>query len=412
MLSEEATTPEQAAKITQLASAVEAAKIEVPWLAPATDGSVPKRRELLLKKFLIARQWDVAKALDMLKKTVGFRAAKGYAGMALFPSPADTVRGYDEADVNKVLGLPTRELGEVDRFVDAMHCTYGAVWYKWDKKKRPVFIERTGKIDTVRFVDVLKSVVKPGQDHKEPALNIHAFGNETGISLVQYQSLKYNDPLIQQVTIVLDVDGLSMASLHKPCLQVLEAMTAMDKEHYPEGLSKIFLVNCPTIISIVWGIVKIFIDERTRKKVIFCTPSETAAALLAEIDADCLPQYLGGTCKDLVPLPKGGVPTATADAAITQRIPVPSGQVLTKNFRMEKGQTVSWEFVTEENNISFGVKFGKSLVVVPNTKMQNCSKEPVRGSFVAPEDGHVELTFDNSYAWMKEKVVLLQLVLI
>ena len=56
-----------------------------------------------------------------------------------------------------------------------------------------------------------------------------------------------------------------------------------------------FIVNAPFIFSAIWAIVKGFIDEKTRKK-INIIGGKYQKKLLAAVDAENLPVWLGGEC--------------------------------------------------------------------------------------------------------------------
>eukprot|EP00759_Apiculatamorpha_spiralis_P025601 PhF_6_TR29045/c0_g1_i1/m.42285 len=406
---DDATAPDLEKKIDELSKKLSAAGIAVPY---GFKGDEAETRQTL-KKFLLARQCDVEKAFGMVKSTVEFRNERKLNGLALFPTPPNYMRGYDEADCQAVLGLPTREHSEIDGAMAALSTSYAGCWHKWDKKNRPVFIERTGAIDVKRLVETLQRIVKPGEDYKAPAINAHLYSNELGGGLMKYQRLRCNDNNICQVTVIMDCENLGFGHLFKPALAVLQAMSEMDQAYYPEGLHRLFLVNCPKMISFAFALVRPWLDARVLKKIIFAKPHETAAKLLEEIDADCLPKHLGGKCTcegGCVTMPTGELPDAEADAAVTQRIPIAAGQVSTKYFPMTKGQVVSWEFCTEAHNIQFAAAYG-SHNVFPMKKV-DCCKEPIQGSYSAPEDGVLSLTFDNTYSWMNAKLILLRLVLL
>ena len=61
-------------------------------------------------------------------------------------------------------------------------------------------------------------------------------------------------------------------------------------------MGRTFIVNAPMIFTGIWAIVKNFLDERTRSKftILGYNYEET---LLEHVDAENLPDFLGGTCK-------------------------------------------------------------------------------------------------------------------
>ena len=74
-------------------------------------------------------------------------------------------------------------------------------------------------------------------------------------------------------------------------------------------MQKTFIVNTGWTFSALWGIAKVFLDEKTKKKVNI-EGSSFKKQLLKEVDPDQLPEWLGGTNKrelyevdDLLTLP-------------------------------------------------------------------------------------------------------------
>jgi len=54
-----------------------------------------------------------------------------------------------------------------------------------------------------------------------------------------------------------------------------------------------YVINAPIVFTSVWAVVKQLVDAKTRAKVDILG-SKYSSKLLADIDADCLPQSLGG----------------------------------------------------------------------------------------------------------------------
>ena len=60
-------------------------------------------------------------------------------------------------------------------------------------------------------------------------------------------------------------------------------------------MGQVLIVNAPMIFSALYAIIKGFLDERTRSKVRI-VGSNYVPVLLEHIDAENLPEILGGTC--------------------------------------------------------------------------------------------------------------------
>ncbi|XP_022727320.1 patellin-4 [Durio zibethinus] len=63
---------------------------------------------------------------------------------------------------------------------------------------------------------------------------------------------------------------------------------------YPERLAKLFIVNVPYIFMTVWKVVYPFIDSRTKKKIVFVEKKKLKSILLGDIDDNQLPDIYGG----------------------------------------------------------------------------------------------------------------------
>ncbi|KAK6160481.1 hypothetical protein DH2020_003862 [Rehmannia glutinosa] len=70
---------------------------------------------------------------------------------------------------------------------------------------------------------------------------------------------------------------------------------------YPERLGKLFIVHVPYIFMTAWKMVYPFIDKNTKRKIIFVEDKKLQSTLLQEIDESQLPDTFGGKQK-LVPI--------------------------------------------------------------------------------------------------------------
>ncbi|KAI3684396.1 hypothetical protein L6452_33619 [Arctium lappa] len=73
------------------------------------------------------------------------------------------------------------------------------------------------------------------------------------------------------------------------------------QDYYPERLGKMFVVHVPYIFMAAWKMVYPFIDEKTKKKIVFVENKQLRSTLLKDIDESQLPEIYGGKLK-LVPI--------------------------------------------------------------------------------------------------------------
>uniref|UniRef100_A0A7N0TM02 CRAL-TRIO domain-containing protein n=1 Tax=Kalanchoe fedtschenkoi TaxID=63787 RepID=A0A7N0TM02_KALFE len=70
---------------------------------------------------------------------------------------------------------------------------------------------------------------------------------------------------------------------------------------YPERLAKMFMINAPYIFMTVWKVIYPFIDNKTKKKIVFVEKKKQLSTLLEDIDESQLPEVFGGKL-ELVPI--------------------------------------------------------------------------------------------------------------
>ncbi|XP_050376252.1 uncharacterized protein LOC126793698 [Argentina anserina] len=73
------------------------------------------------------------------------------------------------------------------------------------------------------------------------------------------------------------------------------------QDYYPERLWKIFIVHVPFVFMTVWKIFCPFIDNKTKQKIVFVENKMLKSTLLEEIDESQLPEIYGGKLP-LVPI--------------------------------------------------------------------------------------------------------------
>ncbi|XP_059642525.1 uncharacterized protein LOC132284422 [Cornus florida] len=73
------------------------------------------------------------------------------------------------------------------------------------------------------------------------------------------------------------------------------------QDYYPERLGKLFIVHVPYIFMTVWKVVYPFIDNKTKKKIIFVENKKLKSTLLEDIDESQIPEIYGGKLQ-LVPI--------------------------------------------------------------------------------------------------------------
>uniref|UniRef100_A0A8C4UF06 Mitochondrial fission process protein 1 n=1 Tax=Falco tinnunculus TaxID=100819 RepID=A0A8C4UF06_FALTI len=73
---------------------------------------------------------------------------------------------------------------------------------------------------------------------------------------------------IEMVMMVYDCEGLGLKHLWKPAVDTYGELLSMFEENYPESLKRLFIVKAPKIFPVAYNLVKHFLSEDTRKKVV------------------------------------------------------------------------------------------------------------------------------------------------
>lgn len=99
-----------------------------------------------------------------------------------------------------------------------------------------------------------------------------------------------------QSCVILDLSGIKLSMFDSKAREFLKTVSKISSDNYPETLGAMFVVNVPSFFSILYSVAKPMIPPETKKKIHVVTSKHTKEELLKFIDADQLPQFLGGDC--------------------------------------------------------------------------------------------------------------------
>ncbi|NWU14187.1 S14L2 protein, partial [Cephalopterus ornatus] len=211
--------------------------------------SLPAQDDYFLLKWLRARCFDLPKAEAMLRKVRGAPCFWGVCSALSPPCSPQVIRKYMSG------GL----------------CGY-------DREGSPVWYEIIGPLDAKGLLfsaskqDLLKNKFRDCEVLRHEC---------------EQQSQKLGKK-VEMVMMIYDCEGLGLKHLWKPAVEAYGELLSMFEENFPESLKRLFIVKAPKIFPVAYNLVKHFLSEDTRKKVVVLG-SNWKEVLQKYIDPDRVP---------------------------------------------------------------------------------------------------------------------------
>ncbi|XP_046633910.1 SEC14-like protein 2 [Daphnia pulicaria] len=356
--------------------------------ASVQDCQLPESDDTYLLRWLVARNFDLAKAENMLRNSLDWR------------------RKYKVDLLND--GYQSPEV--LTKYFAAGHLGV-------DKFKSNLLLIRYGMID-------IKGVLLSSKK-KDYVMHVVQIVEKT-LAMFRKDPMKYkrSPDAISQASVIVDLEGFSMNHVtFKPALDTAIQLVQMYESNYPELLRRVFIINAPKIFSILYSIVLPFMHERTRNKIqIFSHDAKQwKAALLADIDPDQLPASYGGTMTDpdgnpncITKVNMGGVVpnsyyfNCKPDTRNKKPLSISRGSKEQLEFQVNQAATVlRWDFHSEDSDIAFAVyrKQGSELIPVVPYDRVDCDLSAEEGAIDCYDTGVYIVEFDNSFSYFRSKKI-------
>ncbi|KAL6848807.1 hypothetical protein ACP4OV_021390 [Aristida adscensionis] len=354
---EETVVPAAAAEAEAAPAAAAEPKEELIWGVSLVGDD--ERTDTVLLKFLRAREFKVKEAMAMLKSAVLWRKKFGI----------DELLGAD-------LGLPELENVVFYRGADreghpVCYNVYGEFQDKelyekafGDEEKRERFLKWR--------IQLLERGIREQLDFSPSGI----------CSMVQVTDLKNSPPMLGK---------------HRA---VTRQALALLQDNYPEFIAKKVFINVPWWYLAANKMMSPFLTQRTKSKIIFCSPAKSAETLFRYIAPEQVPVQFGGLYKE------DDTEFSTADA-VTELTVKPSSKETIEILATEN-TTVVWELRVLGWEVSYGAEFtpdaeGGYTVIVQKARKVPANEEPImKGSFKVTEPGKVVLTVNNAASKKKK----------
>ncbi|XP_038696925.1 LOW QUALITY PROTEIN: patellin-6-like [Tripterygium wilfordii] len=327
------------------------------WGIPLLNGD--EKADVILLKFLRARDFRVLDSYNMLVKCLGWRKEFG----------ADCV-------VEEDLGFK-----ELEGVVAYMH--------GYDKEGHPICYNAYG---VFRDKEMYERIF--GDEEKlKKFLRWRVKVLERGIKLLHFKPGGINS--IIQVTDLKDMPKreLRVASNH---------ILSLFQDNYPEMVARKIFINVPWYFSVIYSMFSPFLTQRTKSKFVISREGNVTETLYKFIRPEDVPVQYGGLSRtsDL----ENGPPKPASESEFT----VKGGERVNIQIEgIEAGATITWDIVVGGWDLEYSAEFvpnseGSYTIAVEKQRKMGPSEEAVHNSFTSKEAGKMVLCVDNSASRRKK----------
>ncbi|KAF3593437.1 hypothetical protein DY000_02026500 [Brassica cretica] len=325
------------------------------WGVPLLGGD--DRADVILLKFLRARDFKVGDSLRMLEKCLEWR---------------------EEFKTEK---LTEEDLGFKD--------LEGRVAYMrgYDKEGHPVCYNAYGVFKEREMYER----VFGDEEKLNKFLRWRVQVLERGVKLLHFKPGGVNS--IIQVT---DLKDMPKRELRVASNQIL----SLFQDNYPEMVATKIFINVPWYFSVIYSMFSPFLTHRTKSKFVMSKEGNAAETLYKFIRPEDIPVQYGGLSRPTDS--QKGPPKPASEFSIK------GGEKVNIQIEgIEGGATISWDIVVGGWDLEYTAEFVPNAeesytIVVEKPRRMKASDEAVCNSFTTGEAGKLIISVDNSLSRKKK----------
>ncbi|KAK1612416.1 hypothetical protein QYE76_036089 [Lolium multiflorum] len=356
----EAATAEDAGEAEKASTATPAVVVDKDvalWGVPLLPSKGDEATDVVLLKFLRARDFKAGAAFEMLRRTLRWR--RDWTSLA---ATSSTPSSDDDAVPEGACRLD------------------GA-----DREGHPVCYNALGV-----FADeaVYRAALGDGEGRAR-FLRWRVSAMESHVAQLDFAP--GGAASLLQVTDLKGSPGPARKDFRVAVRQVLDLF----QDNYPELVARNILINVPFSYYAFSTLFYPFLTQRTKSKFVVARPSKVTETLLKYIPIEAIPVKYGGLKRD------GDTEFSAEDAEITEVVVKASSTETIEIEATEGDTTLTWDLTVLGWEVSYKEEFvpsdeGSYTIVVSKGRKMGAAEEAVRNSFRAGEPGKVVITVENA----------------
>lgn len=329
------------------------------WGVPLLHTMGDECTDVILLKFLRARDFKVSEAFTMLKNTILWRKRFG----------ADNILEED----------------------------FGAEWndvaymHGYDKEGHPVCYNNYGAFQNKELY--LKTLNDAGDRFLRWRIQLLE---------KEIQKLSFNPGGINsmvQITDLKNTPGPAKWGLR----QVTKKALTILQDNYPEFVARKIFINVPWWYAVMSTMISPFVTQRTKSKFVVARPARVTETLFKYISPEYVPVQYGGLSRE------NDAEFSAADGGVSELFIKPGVKQIVEIPATEVGSTLVWDIAVLGWEVTYGEEFvpnaeGGYTIIIQKVKKVAADEEPVRNFYKIGEPGKVLLTIENTSS--KKKRVL------